>query len=101
MFDILHKKITELRNNPNIKQVEAEYPEGYYEALNDVEDILDELPFPEIEKAVDEKIEDCVVDMPHGEFTHESECIKHENWLRSQLWYFYNLGRQTKMMESN
>lgn len=43
MFEKIHEKIKALRDNDNLRQVEAEYPDGYEEALNDVEEALDEM----------------------------------------------------------
>lgn len=37
-------------------------------------------------------IEEHSVCMPHGEFTHDSECIEHENWFKAETQFFYNLA---------
>ena len=37
-------------------------------------------------------IEEHSVCMPHGEFTHDSECIEDENWFKAEARFFYNLA---------
>ena len=44
----------------------------------------------DIEKIIAEHAEN----MPHGEFTHESECVEHEEWFKKDVREIVNLARQ-------
>jgi len=45
-------------------------------------------PEADLEKEITEHAEN----MPHGEFTHDSECREHEEWAMKEFRYFYELG---------
>jgi hypothetical protein len=47
-----------------------------------------EQPEVDLEKEIAEHAEN----MPHSEFTHESECVEHEEWAKIEFRHFYSLG---------
>ena len=50
----------------------------------------------QMEVDIEKEIEEHAINMPHGEFTHESECIEHEEWAKREFHHFYELGRARK-----
>ena len=54
-----------------------------------------EQPEVDIEKEIEEHAEN----MPHGEFTHDSECVEHEEWAKSEFRHFYELGLSARKEE--
>lgn len=51
---------------------------------------MDEQEQPEVD--LEKEIEEHAENMPHGEFTHDSECREHEEWAKREFRYFYELG---------
>ena len=45
---------------------------------------------PEVD--IEKEIEEHAQNMPHGEFTHESECVEHEEWAKREFHHFYGFG---------
>lgn len=54
-----------------------------------------EQPEVDIEKEITEHAEN----MPHGEFTHDSECAEHEEWAKREFYHFYELGLNARKDE--
>ena len=51
-----------------------------------------EQPEVDLEKEITEHAEN----MPHGEFTHDSECREHEEWAMKEFRHFYELGLKAR-----
>lgn len=47
---------------------------------------------PEVD--IEKEITEHAYNMPHGEFTHESEYCKHEEWVMKEFRHFYELGKK-------
>ncbi len=45
---------------------------------------------------IEKKITEHAENMPHGEFTHDSECVEHEEWAKREFRYFYEVGLNTR-----
>lgn len=54
-----------------------------------------EQPEVDIKKEIDEH----AINMPHGEFTHDSECVEHEEWAKREFRHFYELGLNARKEE--
>ena len=78
----------------NYKECKAEL-NGYNKILSIVSSLQQEQPEVDIEK----KIEEHAENMPHGEFTHDSECVEHEEWAKSEFRHFYELGLNARKEE--
>lgn len=48
---------------------------------------------------IEKEIEEHAFNMPHGEFTHASECEEHEEWAKREFRYFYELGLNARKEE--
>ena len=59
------------------------------------DNILERVKEVDIEKEIEEHAEN----MPHGEFTHDSECVEHEEWAKSEFRHFYELGLSARKEE--
>ena len=70
-----------------------------YEALRDVEDFITSLQQEQPEVELEKEITEHAENMPHGEFTHDSECREHEEWAMKEFRYFYELGLNAKKEE--
>jgi hypothetical protein len=58
----------------------------FFELYDDY--LMQEQPEVDLEKEIAEHAEN----MPHSEFTHESECVEHEEWAKIEFRHFYSLG---------
>lgn len=72
---------------------------GKVEVLNKVLCVLDSLQQEQPEVDIEKEIEEHAENMPHGEFTHDSECVEHEEWAKKEFRHFYELGLNARKEE--
>lgn len=69
---------------------------GYADIIKIIDSLQQEQPEVDIEKEIEEHVQN----MPHGEFTHDSECREHEDWATKEFRHFYELGLKARKEES-
>ena len=83
-FDKADNKIAKLSTDGRIASLK--------EILPFITSLQQEQPEVELEKEIEEHAES----MPHGEFTHDSECREHEEGAMKEFRHFYELGLKAR-----
>lgn len=77
------------RNEPYCGNAIAD---GQRQALYQMKDFITSLQQEQPEVDIEKEIDEHAINMPHGEFTHDSECEEHEEWAKREFRHFYELG---------
>ena len=70
--------------------------DGYHGCCDEIVAVIESLQQEQPEVDIEKEIAEHAENMPHGEFTHESECIEHEEWAKREFHHFYELGLNTR-----
>ena len=84
----------ENEDNPNHSDGWGMFYSGFFTCLKEISIFLDTFEVKEAD--LEKEIEEHAQNMPHGEFTHDSECAEHEEWAKREFRHFYSLGLAQK-----
>jgi len=80
-------------------KVDKAYLNGVLITLSDILSFITSLQHEQPEVDIEREIDKHVENMPHGEFTHDSECEEHEEWAKKEFLHFYELGLNARKEE--